>query len=184
MLAREFDPAAIPPRLPLFIIPGVVLFPHTLLPLHVFEPRYRQMVADALSPGNASDLIVMAQPLPREEGGGIGGEGPEFAPALDLIAPVLGLIGLIFAGEAAGANTALAMDCLRVATPSDVEAKLTAAEKAYAELDVDGFGMALDEAVLQRMDELRDNGFVQASLEKAGLLSGASVAPPGIPHED
>jgi polar amino acid transport system substrate-binding protein len=36
-------------------------------------------------------------------------------------------------------------------------------------------------ALTRYMDELRDSGFVQASLEKAGLLSAASVAPPGIP---
>ena len=36
-------------RLPLFPLPDVVLLPGTLLPLHVFEPRYRAMVADALS---------------------------------------------------------------------------------------------------------------------------------------
>ncbi|HET7453751.1 MAG TPA: LON peptidase substrate-binding domain-containing protein, partial [Thermoanaerobaculia bacterium] len=36
------------PNLPLFPLPGVVLFPGTLLPLHVFEPRYRALVADAL----------------------------------------------------------------------------------------------------------------------------------------
>jgi Lon protease-like protein len=33
---------------PLFPLPNVVLFPHVLQPLHIFEPRYRQMVADAL----------------------------------------------------------------------------------------------------------------------------------------
>ena len=31
-----------------FPLPDNVLFPHTLLPLHIFEPRYRRMVADAL----------------------------------------------------------------------------------------------------------------------------------------
>jgi Lon protease-like protein len=35
--------------LPLFPLPTVVLFPRVFLPLHVFEPRYREMVADALS---------------------------------------------------------------------------------------------------------------------------------------
>lgn len=35
--------------LPLFPLPNVVLFPGQLLPLHIFEPRYRQMVADALA---------------------------------------------------------------------------------------------------------------------------------------
>jgi Lon protease-like protein len=41
---------AVPPlHLPLFPLPDVVFFPHTLLPLHVFEPRYRAMVTDALA---------------------------------------------------------------------------------------------------------------------------------------
>jgi uncharacterized protein len=35
--------------IPLFPLPGVVLFPGTLLPLHIFEPRYRTMVSQALS---------------------------------------------------------------------------------------------------------------------------------------
>lgn len=37
------------------------------------------------------------------------------------------------------------------------------------------------EALNRFIDELRDSGFVQASLERAELLDGASVAPPGIP---
>jgi len=35
-------------RLRIFPLPGVVLLPGTLLPLHIFEPRYRAMIADAL----------------------------------------------------------------------------------------------------------------------------------------
>lgn len=46
-----------PPRLPIFPLPGVVLFPGTLLPLHIFEPRYRAMVSDALA---GERLIGMA----------------------------------------------------------------------------------------------------------------------------
>ncbi len=34
---------------PLFPLPNVVLFPNVPLPLHVFEPRYRALVADALA---------------------------------------------------------------------------------------------------------------------------------------
>src|SRR5947207_5190808 len=40
--------------LPLFPLPNVVLFPNVFLPLHIFEPRYREMVADAL----ASDRLI------------------------------------------------------------------------------------------------------------------------------
>jgi len=40
--------------LPLFPLPSVVLFPNVFLPLHIFEPRYREMVADAV----ASDRTI------------------------------------------------------------------------------------------------------------------------------
>ncbi len=33
--------------IPVFPLPNVVLFPDVMLPLHIFEPRYRQMVRDA-----------------------------------------------------------------------------------------------------------------------------------------
>lgn len=42
--------------IPLFPLATVVLFPNTLLPLHVFEPRYRQMVSDIV---NAERIIGM-----------------------------------------------------------------------------------------------------------------------------
>ena len=38
----------LPPSIPLFPLPNVVLFPNVFLPLHIFEPRYRAMTADAL----------------------------------------------------------------------------------------------------------------------------------------
>jgi Lon protease-like protein len=51
--------------LPLFPLPNVVLFPNVFLPLHIFEPRYRDMVADAI----ASDrLIGMVLLRPKWEG--------------------------------------------------------------------------------------------------------------------
>src|SRR5436309_2528627 len=46
----------------LFPLPNLVLFPHVVQPLHVFEPRYRQMTADALA---GDRLIAMA--LPRKQ---------------------------------------------------------------------------------------------------------------------
>jgi hypothetical protein len=39
----------LPPIIPIFPLPNVVLFPSVFLPLHIFEPRYRAMVRDALS---------------------------------------------------------------------------------------------------------------------------------------
>jgi hypothetical protein len=54
-----------PELLPLFPLPTVVLFPNVFLPLHIFEPRYRQMVADAL---DGDRLIVMVLLKPGWEG--------------------------------------------------------------------------------------------------------------------
>ena len=39
----------LPPTIPIFPLPNVVLFPNVFLPLHIFEPRYRQMVDEALN---------------------------------------------------------------------------------------------------------------------------------------
>ena len=45
--------------IPIFPLPGAFLFPHQMLPLHVFEPRYRRMVGDLLdSPGR---LVIGTQ---------------------------------------------------------------------------------------------------------------------------
>ena len=38
----------LPPTIPVFPLPNAVLFPNVFLPLHIFEQRYRAMVADAL----------------------------------------------------------------------------------------------------------------------------------------
>jgi hypothetical protein len=38
----------LPRAIPIFPLPNVVLFPNVFLPLHVFEPRYREMVEEAL----------------------------------------------------------------------------------------------------------------------------------------
>lgn len=47
--------------LPLFPLPNVVLFPGHRLPLHIFEPRYRQMVADAEQGEGLIGLVLLKQ---------------------------------------------------------------------------------------------------------------------------
>ncbi len=44
--------------MPIFPLPQVQLFPHALLPLHVFEPRYRELVRDCTAP-DGGQLIAM-----------------------------------------------------------------------------------------------------------------------------
>ena len=46
-------------RVPIFPLPGAILFPRAQLPLHIFEPRYREMVADAI---DGAGRIAMIQP--------------------------------------------------------------------------------------------------------------------------
>ena len=46
-------------RVALFPLPGAILFPRSQLPLHIFEPRYREMVRDAM---DGAGRIAMIQP--------------------------------------------------------------------------------------------------------------------------
>src|ERR1700675_4355766 len=55
--------------LPLFPLPNVVLFPNVFLPLHIFEPRYRQMVADALAGDRMIGMALLRPGWEREYGG-------------------------------------------------------------------------------------------------------------------
>jgi uncharacterized protein len=45
--------------LPLFPLPNVVLFPNVFLPLHIFEPRYREMVADAITGDRMIGMVLL-----------------------------------------------------------------------------------------------------------------------------
>jgi Lon protease-like protein len=53
--------ADLPAAIPLFPLPDVVLFPDVALPLRIFEPRYRAMVADALK-GDRVIGMALLQP--------------------------------------------------------------------------------------------------------------------------
>lgn len=44
-------------ELPIFPLPRLVFFPNTMLPLHVFEPRYRKMLADCLETHGAMAVV-------------------------------------------------------------------------------------------------------------------------------
>jgi Lon protease-like protein len=53
-----------PLAIPIFPLAGALLFPRAHLPLHIFEPRYRAMVRDALA---GARLIGMVQPRDQNE---------------------------------------------------------------------------------------------------------------------
>jgi Lon protease-like protein len=58
-------PAALE-ALPIFPLPGVVLLPGATMPLHVFEPRYRAMLADCLATYRVMALALVS-PAERDE---------------------------------------------------------------------------------------------------------------------
>jgi Lon protease-like protein len=69
-------------RVRLFPLPGVAMFPHVVAPLHIFEPRYRRMTADAL----ADDRMIAMVRL-------LGDESPR--PSIE----VVGCLGRIIRHE-------------------------------------------------------------------------------------
>jgi Lon protease-like protein len=53
-------------RLPIFPLPGAVLLPYALIPLHVFEPRYRKLVRDCESGAGVLALANIPAEARRE----------------------------------------------------------------------------------------------------------------------
>lgn len=60
----SWTPPVLPQIVPVFPLPNVVFFPSTVLPLHIFEPRYRKLVARALE---TEHKIMMALLKPGSE---------------------------------------------------------------------------------------------------------------------
>lgn len=55
------DPAAsaLPDSVPLFPLPDITLFPGARQPIHIFEPRYREMVTDALASDSVIGMVML-----------------------------------------------------------------------------------------------------------------------------
>ena len=63
-LVGQVSPAAaqpLPATIPIFPLPDLALFPNGTQPFHIFEPRYREMIADALA-GDSIIGMVMLRP--------------------------------------------------------------------------------------------------------------------------
>jgi len=53
------DSSDLPEVVRIFPLPNVVLFPHVELPLHIFEPRYREMVDDAMASDRRIGMVLL-----------------------------------------------------------------------------------------------------------------------------
>lgn len=77
----------LPERIRIFPLSEVVLFPDTLLPLHIFEPRYRKMLGDALDGDRLIGMVLVkdpdAEPLPSVYPVGCAGTIVEHKPFAD-----------------------------------------------------------------------------------------------------
>ena len=64
------DHAAIelPTHVPVMVLPGAMLFPQALLPLYIFEERYREMLAECLA-GSRMFCVAMVKPGVEEVNG-------------------------------------------------------------------------------------------------------------------
>jgi Lon protease-like protein len=176
-------------RVPVFPLAGALLFPRAQLPLHIFEPRYRAMIRDAL----ASDrLIAMIQPKDAQE-----------PPALFEIG-CLGRIGACDELDDGRFNIVLeGLSRFRVAREADVDtpyrqvdadrggfdeeedAALGIAQRAEVEREARRYADALGymvewESVSRLDDEMLVNGIAQiAPLDvgsKQALLEAADLA--------
>lgn len=179
-------------RVPIFPLAGALLFPGAQLPLHIFEPRYRAMVRDAL---DGDKLIAMVQPRPGPE--------DDETPALFDVGCIgrieaceeladgrynivlEGLSRFRIAREARVATPYRQVDADRSGFPAEDDEALGIAQRAEIEREArayaDSLGYAVNwESVGQLDDEMLVNGIAQiAPLDvssKQALLEAADLA--------
>jgi Lon protease-like protein len=178
-------------RVPIFPLAGALLFPRAQLPLHIFEPRYRAMIRDALA---GDRLIAMVQP--RGDGeppavfdiGCIGKiEGYEELDDGRFNIVLEGLTRFRIAREAEVDTPYRQVDADRTEFDNDDEDgdPLGIAQRAEVEREArayaDALGYAVDWTAVSRLDdEMLVNGIAQiAPLDtgsKQALLEAADLA--------
>ena len=184
-------------RVPIFPLAGALLFPGSQLPLHIFEPRYRAMVRDAL----ASDrLIAMIQPRDSVSLSARSEEGPPGLFEIGCIGQIgsceelddgrfnLVLEGLCryrIAREAAVDTLYRQIDADRSGFADEEDAVLHLAQRAEVEREArryaDALGYMVEWAQVSRLDdEMLVNGIAQiAPLDvgsKQALLEATALA--------
>lgn len=183
-------------RVPLFPLPGAILFPRSQLPLHIFEPRYREMVRDAIE---GSGRIGMIQPHRVDDDN----QAPLYA-----VGCVGELVGVEELEDGRFNIVLLGSNRFRLIKEADVDASyrcadinieafndeepapLSLAERAEVEQEArrlgDAMGLAVDWEAVSRLDDEMlvnaiaqvapfDVGAKQALLEQAQLSGRADL---------
>lgn len=183
-------------NVPLFPLSGAILFPRSQLPLHIFEPRYREMVRDCL---DGSGRIGMIQPLGLDEDN----EAPLYS--VGCLGDIVGVeelddgrFNIVLLGTerfrlVREIETETAYRCAEI----DIEAfddgeppPLSLAQRAEVEREArrlgEAMGLAVDWDAVGRLDDEMlvnaiaqvapfDVGAKQALLEQAGLAGRADL---------
>ena len=170
-----------PARIPLFPLAGAILFPRAQLPLHIFEPRYRDMVRDALAGTGRIGMIQPngeGDPPPLFQTGCIG----EIVGAEELDD---GRYNIVLQGSARfrliaerDLGTAYRQADVDLAAFDDEEPEpLAAIQRAEVEREARRFGDALGLAVdWSAVGQLDDEMLVNAIAQVAPFDSGAKQA--------
>lgn len=170
-----------PARVPLFPLPGAILFPRAHLPLHIFENRYKAMIADAMA---GSGRIAMIQPM--EESDPIGlyrvgcvGElvGVEELEDGRYNIMLLGSNRFRLIAEADGGTPYRQADVDLAAFDDDDPPPLASIQRAEVEREArkfgDSLGLAVDWDAVERLD---DEMLVNAIAQVAPFDPGAKQA--------
>ena len=180
-------------RVPIFPLAGALLFPGSQLPLHIFEPRYRAMVRDAL----ASDrLIAMVQPREAGSRGATEG-GPPSVFEIGCIGRISacdelddGRFNIVLEGisrfriarEASVTTPYRQVDADRGGFDEDVDAVLGITQRAEVEREArtyaDSLGYLVDwDSVARLDDEMLVNGICQIAPLDVGSKQALLEAP-------
>ncbi|SRR5258706_10078535 len=174
-------------RLSVFPLPGALLFPRTHLPLHIFEPRYRAMIADSMA---RDRRIGMIQPRghgekpPLFEIGCVGKIG-EFEASQDgrynLVLEGLTLFRIIRELDVTTSFRQVEAELLPVSDEPEI---LSLSRRSALEMEsrrfADAQGYAVDwEAVTRLDDEALVNGIAQIApfdvAAKQALLEASGI---------
>jgi len=151
-------PSDLPEVIPVFPLPGALLLPRGQMPLNIFEPRYMEMVDDALA--SRHRLIGMIQPDSAHP-------GPEDKPNLFKVGCVGRITQIAESGDGRYLMQLTGVSRFRVEQELKVQTAYRQCSVSYAPF-VDDFTARKGEDAVDRKQLLRAlSGFLQANNLKA-----------------